>query len=118
MSTVFAVIFFTRRKPKPNPEELAKEFNDNESESSEQAKAQLHSDCIPVGELETNELHEMAALEPVGMELHTPRSGTMESPEEWPLPLSPLPLLFASMELRDERAGRSESPKHETYYNR
>jgi hypothetical protein len=60
---------------------------------------------------------ELPAPEPVGMELRTPKSGTVEPPEEWPLPLSPLPLLFAMAELRDERTRWNESPRHETYYN-
>jgi hypothetical protein len=122
MSTVFVVIYFTRMKQqraKKAEEALGvKEFNDNESENTEQGKAQLHSECVPVRELENTEVHELPAVEPVGMELHTPRSGTMESPEEWPLPLSPVPLLFAQAELRDERTGRSESPKHETFYHK
>jgi hypothetical protein len=123
MSTVFVVIYFTRMKQRQQAkladEALGKEeFNDNESENSEQGKAQLHSECVPVGELADTELHELPAVEPVGNELLTPRSGTMDPHEEWPLPLSPLPLLFAQAELRDERTGRSESPKHETFYHK
>jgi hypothetical protein len=41
--------------------------------------------------------------------------------EDWPisplpLPLSPLPLLFAMSEMRDDRAGNA-SPRHETFYH-
>ncbi len=39
--------------------------------------------------------------------------------EDWPLsplPLSPVPLLFAMSELRDERA-ENVSPKHDTFYH-
>ncbi len=87
-------------------------------------------------ELESTEVHELPALETVGSELNTPMEarprirlggdGIMEESdidpdEEWamqsPLPLSPLPLLFAMTELRDERMGRSESLRHETYYH-
>jgi hypothetical protein len=126
MSTVFVVIYCTRmkgREKKRKAEEAlgVKDFNDNESENSEQGKAQLHSECVPVGELDNTEFHppvELPAVEPVGNELLTPRSGTKDSHEEWPLPLSPLPLLFAQAELRDERTGQSESPKHETFYHK
>jgi hypothetical protein len=60
---------------------------------------------------------ELPPLEPVGSELHTP--DIPENPSTGsPLPLSPPPSLFAMAELRDERTGRSESPKHETFYHR
>jgi hypothetical protein len=124
MSTVFVVIYFTRMKRQQTrltEEALGKDFPDNESENSEQGKAQLHSECVPVRELENTEVQppvELPAVEPVGNELLTPRSGTMDPHEEWPLPLSPVPLLFAQAELRDERTGRSESPKHETFYHK
>jgi hypothetical protein len=96
-----------RRERRKAEEALGvKDFNDNESENSEQGKAQLHSECVPVRELDNTEVQRPA------------RSGTMDSHEEWPLPLSPLPLLFAQAEMRDERTGRSESPKHETFYHK
>jgi hypothetical protein len=76
---------------------------------------------VPPGELECSEIHELPAVEPVGSELLAPRDMPCgeDGPvrEEWPLPLSPLPLLFAMSELRDERAGLNESPKHETFYH-
>jgi hypothetical protein len=52
-------------------------------------------------------VYELPAVEPVGSELNTPMEARMR--EDWPaspygpLPLSPLPLLFAMSELRDQR---------------
>jgi hypothetical protein len=69
-------------------------------------------------ELENREVHELPALEPVGSELNTPMEARMRE-EDWPvspMPLSPLPLLFAMSEMRDERAG-NVSPKHDTFYH-
>jgi hypothetical protein len=84
---------------------------------SEQGKAQLHSDCVPAQELGSCEIYELPAVEPVGSELRTPRDEAMkESSKERPLPLSPLPLLFAMAELRDKRAGHNP-PKHNTFYH-
>ncbi len=67
---------------------------------------------------------ELPALEPVASELSTPTGDVRMrgKDEEWsvpstPLPLSPLPLLFAMSEWRDERAGVKEGPRHETYYH-
>lgn len=88
-------------------------------EDNDGGKAQLHSDCIPVKEMENTEVVapvELPALEPVGQEMLTPR-GDMENNKDWPLPISPLPALFASAEIRDERMGVEESPKHETFYH-
>lgn len=104
---------------------ITKQFNDGESTHSQPSKAQLHSDCIEAKELENSEVvmpAELPALEPVGSELSTPRDERTQCDEDWPLPMSPLPmsplpLLFAMSELRDERAGVKEGPKHETFYN-
>jgi hypothetical protein len=60
---------------------------------------------------------ELPPLEPVGSELHIPDILVIPSTGS-PLLLLPLPLLFTMAELRDERTGRSESPKHETFYHR
>lgn len=100
-----------------------KEFSDDDSRLSQistQGKAQLHGESLEPKELETCEIHELPALEPVGQELVTPRDATLRT-EDWPLsplPLSPLPLLFAMSELRDAREGVEESPRHETFYHR
>jgi hypothetical protein len=121
MATVVVVIYFTRRKQLHDALaiEAAKDIKEEEDDSgdSTQGKLQLHSESVEMRELENNEVHELPAVEPVGSELNTPREGTMDPIEEWPLPLSPLPLLFAMTELRDERAGHNNSPKHETYYH-
>jgi hypothetical protein len=145
MSTVFIVIFFTRRKQHKDmiaEEEAPKPF-DNPDDPSTRASsaagddiAQLHSDSSePPKELQSTEVYEMAAAEPVGTELVTPMTarprirltgegtedGEEQEEEQWtmqsPLPLSPLPALFAATELRDERMGRSESTRHQTYYH-
>jgi len=122
ISTVFIVLFFTHKKFKQNKveEQLpAKEFQDNDSNhSSALQKPQLHSDCVAALELENIEVHEMPALEPVASELNTPMEARTRD-EDWPispLPLSPLPLLFAMSEMRDDRAGNA-SPRHETFYH-
>lgn len=79
---------------------------------------------MEVRELENSEVvmpAELPALEPVGSELSTPMDERKGFEDDWPipspLPLSPLPLLFAACEWRDERAGVKEGPKHETYYH-
>lgn len=147
MSTVFIVIFFTRRKQRREVlavEEVPKPFSDNPDSPSARSSsaagddiAQLHSDTIePPKELPDTEVYEMAAPDPVGTELNTPMTarprirlngdGSVDEnddgeEEHWPiqspLPLSPLPALFAATELRDERMGRSESTRHQTYYH-
>ncbi|KAN0099315.1 hypothetical protein V8E51_013090 [Hyaloscypha variabilis] len=79
---------------------------------------QLHSDCVWAKELESAEVHELPAIEPVGSELNTPMESRMRE-EDWPvstLPLSPLPLLCAMTEMRDARAGNM-SPRHDTFYH-
>lgn len=95
-------------------------LKDEDSESTaSHGKAQLHSECIPRKEMDNTEIAppvEMPALEPVGMELLTPRHETSK-PDEWPLPVSPIPALFAMTEIRDERSGANESPKHDTFYH-
>lgn len=101
------------------------DFNDNDSTHSQTEKPQLHSECVEAKELENSEVvmpAELPALEPVGSELSTPREERERCEEDWPLPvsplpLSPLPLLFAMSEMRDERAGVVEGPRHETYYH-
>lgn len=97
-----------------------KQLDDDESKHSEETTTESQPEAIPTQELENSEIippAELPALEPVGSELNTPRDRSMAPIEEWPLPLSPLTLLFAMTELRDEKAGQSESPKHETFYH-
>jgi hypothetical protein len=114
IATVFIVIFFTRRQRRKEA------FVDSEKptpdvEDYPPDKAQLHSDCIPTHELDNSEVIlpvEMPAVEPVGSELSMPREGSME----WPIPLSPLPLLFALTEMKDNKA-ESIKTAHDTYYN-
>ncbi|RDL38622.1 uncharacterized protein BP5553_02962 [Venustampulla echinocandica] len=124
VSTVLIVIYCTRRKQRREEWELGavqpKEFRDDDSTAADSGKPQLHSECVPPKELDNSEVvlpAELPALEPVGMELLTPRDVTDKPEKEWPLPISPLPALFAEAEMRDERAGKSESPKHETFYH-
>lgn len=125
MATVVVVIIFTRRKHRLDALiiEAARDIKeedhheDDDSGESTQGQAQLHSESVHMEELGSTAVYELAAPEPVGSELNTPRDGTMDSTDEWPLPLSPLPLLFAMTELRDERAGNNNSPKHDTYYH-
>ncbi|CAG8953699.1 hypothetical protein HYFRA_00006588 [Hymenoscyphus fraxineus] len=137
LSTVFVVIYCTRRKQRREEEwefkNLApKEVKEDDTESSgtnttmpplpvdeNGGKAQLHSECIPVREMDNTEVippAELPALEPVGQELLSPR-GEAGSDKEWPLPISPLPALFAMTEIRDERMGVGEEPRHKTFYN-
>jgi hypothetical protein len=119
VATVFAVIVCTPRNQRRRAKgtEPAIEDLNGDSSHSTQGKAQLHADCVPARELGSCEIHELPVVEPVGSELHTPRDKTTtESGKEWPLPLSPLPLLFAMVELRDKRAGHNP-PKHNTFYH-
>jgi hypothetical protein len=119
MVMVFLVIYFRRQKQRVDilAVEAAKDMKDEEDDSgdSSQGISRLHPNTVELGELDNTEVHELAAVEPVGLELNTPRDAIMDPMEEWPLPLSPLPLLFAMTELRDERAGNDHSPKHDTY---
>jgi hypothetical protein len=127
MATVFVVIYCTKRKQRKEewelgaalpPKELPKE--DDEESNDSHGKPQLHSDCVPRKEMPNTEVAapvELPALEPVGMELLTPRDETERPEKEWPLPISPLPALFAMTEIRDERTGTDESPRHETFYH-
>lgn len=71
---------------------------ENDPGELKQGKSQLHSESV---ELETHEIHELPAVEPVGSELSTPRDGAIE---QWRLPVTPLRALFAMTEIRDERA--------------
>jgi hypothetical protein len=121
MSTVFIVIFFTRRKYSrsrtfPPP----KDVNDTDSNRSS-TQTQVLQISIPLEELAVNEVHEMPALEPVGSELTTPNDTmpadeTWEGREGWHLPVAPLPAIFATSELRDQRVVRA-LPKHDTFYH-
>jgi hypothetical protein len=122
--TVLMVIYFTRRnlRLKALAALAAKEMREedeaaDDSCESMQAKSQLQEEPVEMTELEHRPIYELPAAEPVGSELNTPRDGTMDPIEEWPLPISPLPAMFALAEIRDERAGNNNSPKHDTYYN-
>jgi hypothetical protein len=124
VATVLIVIYFTRRKYRldavaMNAVKDTKEEDDiaDDSGESTQAQPQSPSESMEMGELENNEVYELAAAEPVGSELNTPRDGTADSSEQWPLPITPLRALFAMSEIRDERAGNNTSPQHDTYYN-
>jgi hypothetical protein len=129
MATVFAAIKYTKHKTRQERETgggmPANEFRKEEDEEStfSQGKPQLHSECIPRKEMENTEVIppvppvELPALEPVGMELLTLRDETDKPEKEWPLPISPLPALFAMTEIRDERTGTTESPQHKTFYH-
>jgi hypothetical protein len=129
MCTVFIVIFFTRRKQrKEHTEEITKvveipkDFQDHDNDSAHSParpeKPQLHSECMPAVEAGATEIYEMPAVEPVGTELNTPMETRMR--DDWPvspMPLSPLPQLFAAVELRDQRNGGDVSPRHDTFYH-
>jgi hypothetical protein len=124
IATVAIVIYFTRRKQRRDEEAMVAEKTarvtepeEDNSGDSTQGKPQLHSESVIPKELETHEVYELAAVEPVGSELNTPKDGKMDPIEEWPLPITPLRAMFAMTEIRDERAGNNESPKHETYYH-
>ncbi|EPE36422.1 hypothetical protein GLAREA_05760 [Glarea lozoyensis ATCC 20868] len=131
MATVFVVIYCTRRKHIREEWELGniKEIPDEDQESTrpppppppsdDADKAMLHGDCVVPKEMANTEIIppvELPALEPVGMELLTPRSATDNMEKDWPLPISPLPALFAMTEIRDERTG-ADSPRHDTFYH-
>jgi hypothetical protein len=81
--------------------------------------SQVHSECVMPQEVENHEVHEMPANEPVGIELFAPLSTPLDDEETpiqgWPLALSPLPLLFAMTEMRDEREG--SATQHDTFYH-
>ena len=120
---MFIVIYFTRRKFLLDALAVAaskdiKEEDDmgDDSGESTETKSDVHPENFEMGELETHEVHELPAVEPVGSELNNSTDGTMK-PEEWPLPITPLRALFAMAEIRDERAGNNGSPQHDTYYN-
>ncbi|KAN0098962.1 hypothetical protein V8E51_014625 [Hyaloscypha variabilis] len=141
IGTVIIVIFFTRRKRKQQDmqskamikmDEIEKPKlfdNDADSAASPAApeKARVHAEvaaeiAAPV-EAEVHEVHELPAVEPVGSELSTPifartREDVWPVSPMTPMPLSPLPLLFAAAELRDQRNGVGDkSPKHDTFYH-
>jgi hypothetical protein len=139
--TVIIVIFFTRRKRKQQDmqskamikmDEIEKPKlfdNDADSAASPAApeKARVHAEVaaeIPAPvEAEVHEVYELPAVEPVGSELSTPifartREDVWPVSPMTPMPLSPLPLLFAEAELRDQRKGVGDkSPKHNTFYH-
>jgi hypothetical protein len=69
-------------------------------------------------EADNTEVYELPASEPVASELSTPIGPGMRD-EDWPLtplPLSPVALLFAQSEMRDQRLG-DRSPRHNTFYH-
>ncbi|TVY44037.1 hypothetical protein LSUB1_G002137 [Lachnellula subtilissima] len=122
VATIFVVIYCTKRKQRKEEWELggavpAKLFPKDEDEETTAlpGKPQLHSECIPRKEMENTQV--IPPLEPVGMELLTPRDDTNRPEKEWSLPISPLPALFAMTEMRDERTGGDDSPRHETFYH-
>jgi hypothetical protein len=127
--TVWVVIYFTRRRQLRGAEtmvidKVGSDAGESEAGDSVDGKAQLHSESVEPKELEVHEVYEMAAAEPVGQELVTPRPrGDLKVPgdeeEAWPLPLplSPLGTLFKEVELRDMRTGEGESPRHDTFYH-
>ncbi len=123
IATVVAVVYLTKRRQAKATaaQQPAKDINDNDSLHSSQAKAQLHSECIPVIELDNCEVVppvELPAMEPVGSELTTPRDAKNPSEEEWAAPpMSPLREIFASVELRDERLGHQTPKQHDTFYH-
>lgn len=85
-------------------------------------KAQLHADPAPSAEVEIYEVHELPAVEPVGSELSTPMKARMKDDQPvspmGTMPLSPLPLLFAMTEMRDQRNGVWDvSLRHDTFYH-
>jgi hypothetical protein len=85
---------------------LGQQMKQNTAQNPALAFGQLCLEWVPGNSLDDTVVQppvELPASEPVGMELHTSKSGTMGSPEEWPVPLEPLPLLFATAELRNER---------------
>jgi hypothetical protein len=104
---------------------VKKEFHDLDNDSALPSprppeKAQLHSECRPTVamEMDNTQVHELPASEPVGSELSTP-IGARVREEDWPLtplPLSPVALLFAQSEMRDQRLG-DRSPRHNTFYH-
>jgi len=119
---LLAVVFFFRRKQsrgvETDPVEIKKV--DNESEFGESRVASPHpqphiEEDVEPKELETVEIYELPASEPVGAELHTPRDGKMDE-GDWPLPMGALRAMFVETEMRDERMG-DESPQHQTFYN-
>jgi hypothetical protein len=129
------VIKFVEIEKAPPAKEIRSDSPDSGAESThsgdggevaEREKLQLHAEpAIPV-EAETTEIYEMPAVEPVGSELNTPmdaRRRLADGEEEWPvsprtpMPMSPLPLLFAMTELRDQRNGGEQSPRHDTFYH-
>jgi hypothetical protein len=133
--TVITVIFFTRRKQRREDDKAIKmqemekpklfqDHDDNDSAASPAPpeKAQLHADPPPPAEVEVHEVHELPAVEPVGSELSTPMEARMR--DDWDvspmgtMPLSPLPMLFAMTEMRDQRNGVGDvSPRHDTFYH-
>jgi hypothetical protein len=113
MATVATVIYFTRWKLRRDAQAMSvdvkksKDLEDNDSGDSTpstRGKSQLHSENVPARELGTNEVYELAAVDPVGSELTTPRGRVAE---DWPLPIFPLSSIFVMTETQDERAGNN-----------
>lgn len=109
---------------------VKKEFHDNDPDIDSALpsprppeKAQLHSESRPTmaREMDNTQVYELPASEPVGSELSTP-IGVRIREADWPLtpltplPLSPVALLFAESEMRDQRRG-DRSPRHNTFYH-
>lgn len=104
-----------------------KEFHENDLDNDSALpsprppeKAQLHSESRPTmaTEVDNTQVYELPASEPVGSELSTPIGARMRE-EDWtltPLPRSPVALLFAQSEMRDQRLG-DRSPRHNTFYH-
>lgn len=134
--TVVAAIFFTRQRQRRQEQRelehmvetgIKKEFHDNDLDNESvlpsprpPEKAQLHSESrrTMATEADNTEVYELPASEPVASELSTPIGPGMRD-EDWPLtplPLSPVALLFAQSEMRDQRLG-DRSPRHNTFYH-
>jgi hypothetical protein len=81
-----------------------KDLEDDDSGDLKQGKSQLYSESVPARKLGTKEVYELAAVEPVGSELTTPRDWVAE---DWPLPIFPLTSICVMTEIQDERAGNN-----------
>jgi hypothetical protein len=114
MATAAILIYFTRRKLqrklRRDAQAMAvhvkkpKYLEDDDLGDSKQGKSQLHSESVPAIELGTNEVYELAAAEPVGSDLTTPRDRVAE---DLPLPIFPLTSIFVMTEIQDDRAGNN-----------
>jgi ankyrin repeat protein len=84
------------------PRHTVEEDPDEDDDDFRALPAELADTCMQLPA-------EMPAVEPVGSELYAPT-------EVWPLPLSPLPLLFAMSELRDEKAADRNSVMDDSHH--